>query len=136
MRCVRWIDDLDDSRTVLGNLEAVTSHVPPADLRKRLARLLLRGATIDRLVGTLSGGERFRVALALLLFADPPAQLLVLDEPTNNLDIHSVTRLVDALAGYRGALLVVSHDRGFLDRLDLARELELTGDGRMREIRR
>ena len=74
---------------------------------------------------SLSGGERFRAVLATLLLASPPAQLLVLDEPTNNLDIPSVGQLIEALASYRGALIVVSHDRAFLDRLDLTTELRL-----------
>ena len=80
---------------------------------------------------SLSGGERFRVALARLLFADPPAQLLVLDEPTNNLDLGTVDQLVDALRDYRGALLVVSHDDVFLSRLELTAVVELGADGRL-----
>jgi ATPase subunit of ABC transporter with duplicated ATPase domains len=88
---------------------------------------------VEREVGTLSGGERFRVALARLLLADPPPQLLVLDEPTNNLDLASVEQLVDALRAYRGALLVVSHDDVFLERLGLTRTLELDGDGGLTE---
>lgn len=82
-------------------------------------------------MATLSGGERFRVALARILLADPPVQLLVLDEPTNNLDLTSVQQLVDALAAWRGGLLVVSHDRAFLGRLDLDVELALDGAGRL-----
>ena len=90
--------------------------VPVAELRNRLARFLIRGAAVDRPVATLSGGERFRVALARLLLADPPPQLIVLDEPTNNLDLDTVDQLVEALAAYRGAVLVVSHDDAFLER--------------------
>jgi ATPase subunit of ABC transporter with duplicated ATPase domains len=86
---------------------------------------------VDRLVGALSGGERFRVALARLLFADPPPQLLVLDEPTNDLDIASVDQLVAALTSYGGALLVVSHDHRFLDRLDLDVTLRMDAYGRV-----
>nr|BFF21883.1 hypothetical protein GCM10025730_54040 [Promicromonospora thailandica] len=95
----------------------------------------MRGAAVDRPVATLSGGERFRVALARLLLADPPAQLLVLDEPTNNLDVASTDQLVDALAAYRGALLVVSHDRAFLERLGLDVEVRLDGAGNLTEVR-
>nr|MBP8920401.1 ABC-F family ATP-binding cassette domain-containing protein [Micropruina sp.] len=102
---------------------------PVARVRGQLARFLFRGDTVERSVGELSGGERFRVALARLLLADPPNQLLVLDEPTNNLDLRSVDELVDALAGYRGGLLVVSHDNAFLARLGIDTWLRLGDDG-------
>ncbi|MGL1701358.1 ATP-binding cassette domain-containing protein, partial [Vibrio parahaemolyticus] len=65
-----------------------------------LARFLLRGAVVDRPVSSLSGGERFRAALARLLLASPPPELLVLDEPTNNLDLDTVDQVVDVLRGY------------------------------------
>jgi ATPase subunit of ABC transporter with duplicated ATPase domains len=123
------LDGLDDRATVLDTVLAAAPSVPRADVRNRLARFLLRGATVDRAVGTLSGGERFRVSLARLLLADPPPELLVLDEPTNNLDLQSVDQLVDALRAYRGALLVVSHDDAFLARLGLTMTLALDADG-------
>ena len=123
------IDGLDDAATVLENVRAAAPDVPPAEVRNRLARFLIRGATVDRPVHALSGGERFRVALARLLLADPPPQLLVLDEPTNNLDLDTVDQLVDALSAYRGAVLVVSHDDAFLARLGVDVTLELDGEG-------
>ncbi|WP_420369690.1 ABC-F family ATP-binding cassette domain-containing protein [Curtobacterium sp. L1-20] len=118
-------DSLDDSATVLENVRRDAPHVPPAEVRNRLARFLVRGDTVDRPAGALSGGERFRVALAALVLADPPPQLLVLDEPTNDLDLTSVDQLVAALRAYRGALVVVSHDETFLDRLGLTTVVEL-----------
>jgi ATPase subunit of ABC transporter with duplicated ATPase domains len=123
------LDGLDDYASVLDNVRALAPSVPPGAVRNRLARFLLRGATVERSVGTLSGGERFRVALARLLLADPPPQLLILDEPTNNLDLTSVDQLVDALGSYRGALLVVSHDDAFLRRLDLTSTIRLEATG-------
>ena len=113
------LDDLDDARSAVDNARDAAPATAPGELRNQLARLLLRGSALDRPVGTLSGGERFRVALAKLLFADPPAQLLILDEPTNNLDITSVEQLAEALESYRGALLIVSHDHTFLRRLGI-----------------
>ncbi|WP_345801470.1 ABC-F family ATP-binding cassette domain-containing protein [Microbacterium sp. AZCO] len=127
------VDGLDDAATVLDNVAAGAPAVPIPELRNRLARFLIRGDAVTRPVSTLSGGERFRVALARLLLADPPPQLLVLDEPTNNLDLDTVTQLVDALSSYRGAVLVVSHDDGFLARLGVDLVLELDRDGTLTE---
>ncbi|MFI8972323.1 ABC-F family ATP-binding cassette domain-containing protein [Nocardia asteroides] len=124
------LDGLDERLGALGNVHAVAPDTPPATIRNQLARLLLRGNSVERPVSTLSGGERFRVCLARLLLADPPAQLLVLDEPTNNLDIVTVDQLVEALAGYRGALLVVSHDLPFLRRIGIDTVVELDAAGR------
>jgi ATPase subunit of ABC transporter with duplicated ATPase domains len=129
------IDGLDDQATVLDTVRATAPNAGPERIRGQLARFLLRGDSVHRPVGTLSGGERFRVALARLLLADPPPQLVILDEPTNNLDLASVDQLVDALRGYRGALLVVSHDDEFLRRLDLDRTLEMAGAGVVTEAR-
>ncbi|MFN8127101.1 MAG: ATP-binding cassette domain-containing protein [Candidatus Nanopelagicales bacterium] len=122
---------LDGSVTVLESVRECAPQAPPGELRSRLARLLITGDMVHRTVGSLSGGERFRVALARILLADPPAQLLVLDEPTNDLDLASVDQLVRAVDAFRGALLVVSHDQRFLDRLDLDVTLDLSPDGRL-----
>ncbi|WP_084522422.1 ABC-F family ATP-binding cassette domain-containing protein [Nocardia inohanensis] len=123
------LDNLDEQASALDNVHSVAVTTPPAAIRNQLARLLLRGSSVERPVSTLSGGERFRVALARLLLADPPAQLLILDEPTNNLDIASVDQLVEALGDYRGAILVISHDYVFLRRIGIDTVLELDPDG-------
>jgi ATPase subunit of ABC transporter with duplicated ATPase domains len=121
------IDSLDERASVLDNVAAAGGDA--ALVRTRLARFLLRGDSVHRPVATLSGGERFRVALARLLLADPPPQLILLDEPTNNLDLASVDQLVDAVSAYRGAVIVVSHDDEFLARLDLDRTLSMRRPG-------
>ena len=127
------LDGLDDARSAVQNLRDVLPGASMQDVRGRLARFLLRGAVVERPVGSLSGGERFRVALAALLLAEPPAQLLILDEPTNSLDLDTVDQLVEALASYRGGLLVVSHDRHFLSRLGIDRFLDLDVGGVLTE---
>ncbi|MEU4675567.1 ABC-F family ATP-binding cassette domain-containing protein [Micromonospora sp. NPDC023737] len=129
------LDGLDDDASAMDNVQAVAPGTPAGTIRNQLARLLLRGDSVDRPVRTLSGGERFRVSLARLLLAEPPAQLLILDEPTNNLDIASVEQLAEALDAYRGALLIVSHDFAFLERIGVDTVIELDGNGRMHQRR-
>ncbi|WP_102191605.1 ABC-F family ATP-binding cassette domain-containing protein [Microbacterium aurantiacum] len=128
------IDGLDESRSVIENVAEAAPQVPEKELRNRLARFLIRGGTADRPVAGLSGGERFRVALARVLLADPAPHLVVLDEPTNNLDLDTVGQLVETLRAYRGAVLVVSHDDAFLKRLDLDLTLEIDAEGVLSEV--
>ena len=123
------LDHLDDDASVLDVVRGTAPATPIEQIRGGLAQLKFRAETVHRQVGSLSGGERFRVALAQLLLADPAHQLLVLDEPTNNLDLHSIDELVDALAVYRGGLIVVSHDDAFLARLQISTWLTLDRDG-------
>lgn len=119
------LDALDPTLSALENVQQVAPQQTPGEIRNRLARLLLRGDMVDRPISTLSGGERFRAALAQLLLAEPPAELLILDEPTNNLDLRSIEQLGQALDAYRGALLVVSHDEDFLQRIGVGQRWTL-----------
>jgi ATPase subunit of ABC transporter with duplicated ATPase domains len=128
------VDGLVEERSVFENIATAAPQVPEKELRNRLARFLIRGATAERPVSALSGGERFRVALAKLLLSDPAPHLVVLDEPTNNLDVDTVDQLIEALRAYRGAVLVVSHDDAFLRRLDLDLTLEIDGEGALQEV--
>ena len=128
------VDGLDEDASPLETLRRAAPGVGDVELRNRLARFLLRGDTAMRPVAALSGGERFRLALACLLMADPPPQLLVLDEPTNNLDLDTVDQLVAALSAYRGGVLVVSHDDAFLRRIGPTLVLELSA-GTLAEVR-
>jgi ATPase subunit of ABC transporter with duplicated ATPase domains len=121
------LDILDPSLTVLENVRTAAPSATPNEVRAKLARFLVRGDRVAQVVSTLSGGERFRVTLACVLLADPAPQLLVLDEPTNNLDLDSVAELRRVLAGYRGALLVASHDQWFLDGLGIGRWWSVSG---------
>ncbi len=121
------LDLLDDDASVFDNVRRRTPAADDNAIRARLARFLFRGATGDRLVGDLSGGERLRATLAAVLLADPAPRLLLLDEPTNNLDFASYDALVSAIADYRGALVVASHDSGFLEDIGVDRVVTLPG---------
>ncbi|WP_040692374.1 ABC-F family ATP-binding cassette domain-containing protein [Nocardia vinacea] len=123
------LDIFDEQRSVFENVAATAPHAAAEQIRAQLARFLFRGADADVAAAALSGGERLRAALAMLLLADPAPKLLLLDEPTNNLDLPSLDHLTQALANYEGALIVVSHDPRFLDDIGVTRRLELTGDG-------
>ncbi|MFD7627426.1 ABC-F family ATP-binding cassette domain-containing protein [Streptomyces sp. NPDC059851] len=121
------LDLLDDGLSVAANVARFAPHASNNLIRARLAHFLFRGARAERAAGTLSGGERFRAALAALLLAEPAPQLLMLDEPTNNLDLASVRQLAGALDAYEGALLVASHDVPFLESIGITRWLLLDG---------
>ncbi|GAA2406698.1 ATP-binding cassette domain-containing protein [Streptomyces glaucosporus] len=122
------LDVLDDGLTVAQNVARFAPEATENHVRARLARFLFRGSRADRPAGTLSGGERFRATLAALLLAEPAPQLLMLDEPTNNLDMASVRQLTGALASYEGALVVASHDIPFLRDIGITRWLLLDGE--------
>ncbi|MFE2377084.1 ABC-F family ATP-binding cassette domain-containing protein [Streptomyces sp. NPDC059398] len=123
------LDVLDDGLSVVENVAQNAPEAGNNAIRARLARFLFKGARADQPAGTLSGGERFRAALAALLLAEPAPQLLMLDEPTNNLDMASVRRLIAALESYEGALIVASHDRPFLEAIGITRWLTLGESG-------
>ncbi|RZU45405.1 ATPase subunit of ABC transporter with duplicated ATPase domains [Streptomyces sp. BK022] len=129
------LDVLDDGATVAENVARFAPGATPNRVRARLARFLFRGKRADQPAGTLSGGERFRAALAALLLAEPAPQLLLLDEPTNNLDMASVRQLTSALESYEGALIVAGHDLPFLDSIGITRWL-LVADGELRDATR
>ncbi|MGW7238395.1 ABC-F family ATP-binding cassette domain-containing protein [Streptomyces sp. NPDC054804] len=124
------LDVLDGELTVAENVARFAPGATYNRIRARLARFLFRGARADQRAATLSGGERFRAALAALLLAEPAPQLLMLDEPTNNLDMASVRQLTTALESYQGALIVASHDLPFLESIGITRWL-LMADGEL-----
>ncbi|NLU83724.1 ATP-binding cassette domain-containing protein [Rhodococcus sp. HNM0569] len=123
------LDVFDEDASVAANVAGAAPHADDEHVRAHLARFLFRGREADVPVRALSGGERLRAALATLLLAEPAPRLLLLDEPTNNLDLPSLAHLTDALAGYQGALVVVSHDPRFLTDIGVTRGLELSEQG-------
>lgn len=108
-------DVLDKSQTVLETLESIASGDIRTKLRDILAAFLFKGEDIDKKVAILSGGERARLGMAKLMLQQ--YNLLALDEPTNHMDIRSKDVLKQALKNFDGTLVVVSHDRDFLDGL-------------------
>ena len=108
-------EDLDKESDPLSTIRAIRPEWNEPQIRSYLARFLFRGEDVLRRVDSFSGGEQSRLVLARLIATEP--NFLVLDEPTNHLDIQSREALEAALAGYRGTILCVSHDRELLDRL-------------------
>lgn len=104
---------LDESRTVLQTIDDIAKGDIRTKIRDMLGAFLFRGDDVEKKVKVLSGGERSRLALVKLLLE--PSNLLVLDEPTNHLDMRSKDILKQALIKFDGTLIVVSHDRDFLD---------------------
>jgi ATPase subunit of ABC transporter with duplicated ATPase domains len=127
------LDVLDPELTVAENVARFAPGATNNRIRARLARFLFRGARADQQAATLSGGERFRATLAALMLAEPAPQLLMLDEPTNNLDMASVRQLTTALESFEGALVVASHDLPFLESIGITRWLMMEG-GELKEI--
>src|SRR5690606_12747753 len=97
--------------------------------RAALARFMFRAEAALQPVGQLSGGEMLRAGLAVTIGSSTPPELLILDEPTNHLDIHAIAAVEAGLRAYDGALLVVSHDRAFLDAIGVTREIALPAGG-------
>ncbi|MCM7772907.1 ATP-binding cassette domain-containing protein [Enterobacter asburiae] len=113
---------LDLSQSVMTHLNLGHTPLEEGVLRTRLAQLQLGADKVSLPLAELSGGERLKAALACVLWRAEATQLLLLDEPTNHLDLASVQAIEAALAGFPGALLVVSHDEAFLRGLTLTHE--------------
>lgn len=119
-------EGLDTENTVFDELHNAYPMMTQTEIRNALAVFLFRGEEVFKEIKSLSGGERARVELAKLMLE--PVNFLVMDEPTNHLDIDSREALEDALAGYDGTILMVSHDRYFINKL-ADRVLYMTSDG-------
>ncbi|GAB1821151.1 ABC-F family ATP-binding cassette domain-containing protein [Herbidospora sp. RD11066] len=124
--------ELDPTRRVLETVEEVRKYITVGKKEwtasQLLERLGFKGDAQWKVVGDLSGGERRRLQLLRLIMDEP--NVLLLDEPTNDLDIETLTELEDLLDGWPGTLVVVSHDRYFLERVS-DRTVALLGDGRL-----
>jgi ATPase subunit of ABC transporter with duplicated ATPase domains len=114
---------LNWDKSVLENLMDVSAKGAVV-LRNELAAFQFMKEQVHQKIESLSGGEKLKAALAMILLSDTPPQLLILDEPTNNMDLQSLEVLEDLLRDYKGALLVVSHDQVFLENIGI-REVRL-----------
>jgi ATPase subunit of ABC transporter with duplicated ATPase domains len=116
-------ENLDVSRTVLENMKHAAPELNETDTRKVLGSFLFSGDDVNKPAGVLSGGEKTRLSLALLVVSS--ANVLLLDEPTNNLDPASREEILGALRTYEGAVVLVSHDEGAVEALEPERVLLL-----------
>ncbi|MTB72980.1 ABC-F family ATP-binding cassette domain-containing protein [Arsenicicoccus cauae] len=116
-------ENLDTARTVLDNMKSAAPDLGETDVRKVLGSFLFSGEDVDKPAGVLSGGEKTRLSLALLVVSS--ANVLLLDEPTNNLDPASREEILGALRTFTGAVVLVSHDEGAVEALEPERVLVL-----------
>ena len=116
---------LRGDQTILENFRRINPQADENTCRAILARFRFRADAALQPAATLSGGERLRAGLACVLGGQAPPQLLILDEPTNHLDIASLEAVEAGLNAYDGALLVVSHDATFLQRIGITRQIAL-----------
>ncbi|WPU66620.1 ATP-binding cassette domain-containing protein [Peredibacter starrii] len=116
---------LNHDESVFDNVRSVT-QMSDKDLRNALAMFLFQGERVSQKVSELSGGEKLRASLAKVLLSEPVPQVLIMDEPTNNLDMPNIEFLESLLLEFNGALIVVSHDHVFLENLDLTGIIDLS----------
>jgi ATPase subunit of ABC transporter with duplicated ATPase domains len=119
------LDLLDGNKTILDNMIDYNSGIKIEEAHAILANFKFRNIQADKLVSTLSGGELLRASLATVLGTQNQPDMIILDEPTNNLDIESIEILETALSQYQGAVIVVSHDEEFIKNIGVTKMISL-----------
>lgn len=115
---------LDHNQNIVTNFNRLNRTILESDCRTRLATFLFTHEMVDKPMSSLSGGEKMRAAMACIFMGKPP-QLILLDEPTNNMDLERIQALESALSNYKGALLVVSHDKQFFENIGIGSYVQI-----------
>jgi ATPase subunit of ABC transporter with duplicated ATPase domains len=121
----QYLSILDQQQTVLENFKRLNPDEKETECRTRLAIFLFSADAALKKVAYLSGGEKMRAALACILMGQQAPQLILLDEPTNNMDLESIASIERTLRSYKGALIAVSHDVTFLQNIGIEKEIEI-----------
>lgn len=116
---------IDNEMTVYGQLAACNSKKTEHELKTLLNRFLFTSSSWDKKCGTLSGGEKMKLALCRLIISNNAPDIIMADEPTNNIDISSMDILASTLRSYKGTLLVVSHDEQFIRDVGIERTVDV-----------
>lgn len=116
--------DVDSSIEELADSYNINS-LPEHEVKIRLNRFLFPSSTWDKSCKTLSGGEKMRLYLCCLMISNQTPDLIILDEPTNNLDITNMQILTQTIRNYQGSLLVISHDKHFVNEVGITGEINI-----------
>lgn len=121
----QYCDFLQNENTILESIQFYNSSLSEKDCRDILAQFLFRTDDVYKIVKDLSGGEKLRVALACVLSGEKMPELLLFDEPTNNMDLDSISVLENILNQYKGAIVVISHDSVFKNNINIGKFVKL-----------
>ncbi len=116
---------IDNELTVYEQLQSCNHRKPEHEIKMLLHRFLFTATTWDKKCRNLSGGEKMKLALCGLLAMDNAPDIIIADEPTNNIDIQSMDVLAEALGSYQGTLIVVSHDERFVRDVGIERVIKI-----------
>ncbi len=116
---------IDGDRSVFEQLASETTTLKDHELKNRLHRFLFPRHTWDKPCSALSGGEKMRLAICLLMVRDAVPDMIILDEPTNNIDIANMEILAQTLRSYQGTIIVISHDENFIEDIGITSTFNL-----------